>query len=145
MILYFQQCSSNKLSKSKKKKMKKKLKKQIEKQKLQQEEIEQGRLVEKVDENEDNSNNQEYKDCMQSDEKKLDEHFTDKCEQNCNCNNTELKTEKSEKMETSFDENDFCDEVGSRMLQEQCVVSDDETRKQGSKEMVQQPTQSQGE
>lgn len=124
--------------------MKKKLKKQIERQKLQQEEIEQGRLVEKEDENEDSTNNHDCKDFMLSDEKKDDEQCKDIVEQNGDEINTEQKNMNSEQMETNCDEDAFCEEVGSKLLQEQCVVSDDETRRKDIKESEEQSTATKG-
>ena len=122
--------------------MKKKLKKQIERQKLQQEEIEQGRLVEKDDENEDGFINHDCNESTPSCEKNSNEHCKDKLEQNCDQKiDNELKITNSENMEMNCDEDAFCDEVGSKLLQEQCVVSEDETRRPESKQCDQEIAQ----
>ena len=105
--------------------MKKKLKKQIEKQQLQQEEIEQGMLEEDGETSERNgdealaSSVALIEDCNEA------KAMSTACEETV-VSTSEVDTQDSEL--SAAQTSQFLEEIGSKTLQEKCVVSDEEKK-----------------
>ncbi|KAK3740601.1 hypothetical protein QZH41_009719, partial [Actinostola sp. cb2023] len=137
------QSCETKISKNKKKKMKKKLKKQIEKQKLQQDKIEQCMLQE-----EDDTCEQTDDTCEQTND------TTEKTTENCTNTPTRNSSKLTEESEMNSDTETPSEvtseipeessmELSSKMLQEQCIVSDEEkpVQTQTNAEETEKPVQ----